>query len=264
MLDPVQISAIADVVDEAQSKGRAIPMLTNDYPGLSLDDGYAVMDKLLNRWTARGREFYGFKAGLTSRAKMVQMGVDVPCFGLMMRDTCDPEGGTIPTENLIHPRVEAEIAFVMKHDLVGPEVTHEQVYAATDYVQPAIEIIDSRFENFKFDLPSVVADNCSSARVVLGGRPRRPEELDLGALGVVLEVNGEPLAYAASGAVLGHPANVIQLLVRWLHRRGDVLKAGTVVLAGAMTEAFYIHPGDTICARFQDMGTINVQVATQR
>ena len=261
MLDAAEIGTIADIVDAAQTQGRAIPMLTHDYPGLTLDDGYAVMDELLRRWTARGREFYGWKAGLTSRAKMVQMGVDVPCFGPMMRDTCDADGGVVPTERLIHPRVEAEIAFVMKHDLAGPEVTREEIYAATDYVQPAIEIIDSRFENFKFDLPSVVADNCSSARLVMGGRARRPEELDLGALGVVLEINGEPLAYAASGAVLGHPANVIQLLVRWLHGRGEVLRAGTVVLAGAVTEAHYIHPGDTICARFQDMGTINVKVS---
>lgn len=261
MLDAATISAITDVVDAAQTSATEIPMLTIDHPSLTLDDGYAVQDELLRRWIARGREFFGYKAGLTSRAKMVQMGVDVPCFGLMMRDTCDPEGGTIPTAELIHPRVEAEIAFVMKHDLAGPDVSVDQVYAATDYVQPAIEIIDSRFKDFKFDLASVVADNCSSARLVMGGRPRRPEELDLGALGVVLEVNGEPLAYAASGAVLGHPAHVIQLLVKWLHGRGEVLKAGTVVLAGAMTEAHYIHPGDAICARFQDLGSINVKVS---
>ena len=148
----------------------------------------------------------------------------------------------------------------MKDDLAGPEVSVQQVYAATDYVQPAIEIIDSRFEKFKFDLESVVADNLSSARVVLGGRPRRPEELDLATLGVVLEINGEPQAFAASGAVLGHPAHVIQLLVSLLHSRGEVLKAGTVVLAGAMTEAFPIQSGDNVCARFQDMGTINVKV----
>lgn len=175
--------------------------------------------------------------------------------------TCDPEGGVVSTSGLIHPRVEAEIAFVMKADLAGPEVSLDEVYAATDYVQPAIEIIDSRFEKFKFDLESVVADNCSSARVVLGGRPRRPQELDLAALGVVLEINGEPLAFAASGAVLGHPAHVIQLLVALLHSRGEVLKAGTVVLAGAVTEAFPIQPGDNVCARFQDMGTINVKVS---
>jgi 2-oxo-3-hexenedioate decarboxylase len=261
MLDAQQIISITDVVDAAQTNAKPIGMITAAYPGMTIEDGYAVQDELLRRWIARGREFYGYKAGLTSRAKMVQMGVDVPAFGLMMRDTCDADGGIVPTAGLIHPRVEAEIAFVMKDELAGPEVSVEQVYAATDYVQPAIEIIDSRFENFKFDLPSVVADNCSSARVVLGGRPRRPEQLDLGALGVVLEINGEPLAYAASGAVLGHPVHVIQLLVSWLHSRGETLKAGTVVLAGAVTEAHYFKPGDTICARFQDMGTINVKVS---
>lgn len=260
MLDASQIGAITDVVEEAQDNAQTMPKITDAYPGMTIDDGYAVQAELLRRWQTRGREFYGWKAGLTSRAKMVQMGVDVPAFGMMMRDTCDPDGGVVPTEGLIHPRVEAEIAFVMKADLAGPEVSVEQVYAATDYVQPAIEIIDSRFEKFKFDLESVVADNCSSARVVLGGRPRRPGELDLATLGVVLEINGEPKAFAASGAVLGHPAHVIQMLVALLHSRGEVLRAGTVVLAGAVTEAFPIQPGDNVCARFQEMGTINVRV----
>lgn len=261
MLDQFQIAAITDLIDTAQSQARTIAKITDAYPGMTIDDGYAVQDELLRRWQAKGREFYGYKAGLTSRAKMVQMGVEVPCFGLMMRDTCDPEGGEVRTSALIHPRVEAEIAFVMSRDLSGPEVTVEQVYDATDYVQPAIEIIDSRFENFKFDLPSVVADNCSSARLVMGGRPRRPRELDLASLGTVLEINGNPVDFAASGAVLGHPATVIQLLVSWLHTRGQILKAGTVVLAGAMTAAHPIRPGDTICARYQDMGSINVRVS---
>lgn len=260
MLDANQISAITDVVDDAQTRAHTMPKITDSYPGMTIDDGYAVQAELRRRWEERGREFYGYKAGLTSRAKMVQMGVDVPAFGMMMRDTCDPDGGVVSTEGLIHPRVEAEIAFVMKADLAGPVVSIEEVYAATDYVQPAIEIIDSRFEKFKFDLESVVADNCSSARVVLGGRPRRPKELDLATLGVVLEINGEPMAYAASGAVLGHPAHVIQMLVSLLHSRGEVLKSGTVVLAGAVTEAFPIQSGDNVCARFQDMGTINVKV----
>lgn len=261
MLDAAQICTITDVVEEAQANAHTIPKITDDYPAMTIADGYAVQAALRRRWEAQGREFYGYKAGLTSRAKMLQMNVDVPAFGMMMRDTCDPDGGVVSTTGLIHPRVEAEIAFVMKDDLAGPEVSFDQIYAATDYVQPAIEIIDSRFEQFKFDLPSVVADNCSSARVVLGGRPRRPKDLDLATLGVVLEINGESKAFAASGAVLGHPAHVIQMLVALLHSRGEVLKAGTVVLAGAVTEAFPIHPGDIVCARFQDMGTINVKVS---
>jgi 2-oxo-3-hexenedioate decarboxylase len=260
MLDANTISALADIVDDAQTNAHTITKLTDAHPGMTLDDGYAVQDELLRRWEASGRQLVGLKAGLTSKAKMVQMGVDVPSFGMLMRDTCDPDGGTIPTNKLIHPRVEAEIAFVMKDELSGPELSIEQIYAATDFIQPAIEIIDSRFEKFKFDLESVVADNGSSARFVLGGRPRRPEELDLSTIGIVLQINGATVALASSGAVLGHPAHAIQMLVAWLHSRGRTLPAGSIVLTGAATEAVHIHTGDAICARYQDMGSINVRV----
>jgi len=260
MLEQAAITSIADIVDEAQTNGHTIAKITDAHPGMTIDDGYAVQDELLRRWQARGRELIGYKAGLTSRAKMVQMGVDVPSFGILMRDTCDAEGGLIPTAGLIHPRVEGEIAFIMKSELSGPDVSAQDVYDATDFVQPAIEILDSRFEKFKFDLASVVADNGSSARFVLGGRPRRPQDLDLSAIGIVLEINGEPVAFAASGAVLGHPVEAMRMLVSWLHSRGQSLPAGSVVLTGAATEALPIRSGDAICARFQDMGTINMRV----
>lgn len=260
MLDQSAITSIAEIVDEAQSNGHTIAKITDAHPGMTIDDGYGVQDELLRRWEARGRELVGYKAGLTSRAKMQQMNVDVPSFGILMRDTCLMEGGVISTAGLIHPRVEGEIAFVMKHDLSGADVSAQDVYDATDYVQPAVEILDSRFEKFKFDLASVVADNGSSCRYVLGGRPRRPQELDLSAIGIVLEINGSPVAFAASGAVLGHPVEAMRMLVSWLHSRGQVLKAGTVVLTGAATEAIAVNPGDNVCARFQDMGTINMRV----
>lgn len=260
MLDANTIEAIADIVDHAQSHRHVIDKITDAHPGMTIDDGYSVQDALLRRWEGRGRRLYGYKAGLTSRAKMIQMNVDVPSFGMLMRDTCDAEGGAIPTGGLIHPRVEAEIAFVTSADLSGAEISAEEIYAATDYVIPAIEILDSRFEKFKFDLPSVVADNGSSARFVVGGRARCPTELDLAATGVVLEINGEPMAFASSGAVLGHPVHVMQMLVSWLHSRGRILPAGSIVLTGAVTEAFPIKPGDAVCARFQDMGSINIRV----
>lgn len=260
MLDASAIGILAEIVDNAQSSATAIAKLTDLYPDMTVDDGYAVQDELLRRWTARGRQLIGLKAGLTSKAKMIQMGVDVPSFGMLMRDTCDPEGGIIATDKLIHPRVEAEIAFVMKSELRGPDVSIEQVVAATDYVQPAIEVIDSRFENFKFDLPSVIADNSSSARFVMGGRARKPQELDLATIGVVLEKNGEQVALASSGAVLGHPARAIQMLVGWLHTRGRTLPADAIILSGAATEAIPVHSGDTVCARFQDMGSISVRI----
>jgi len=248
------------VVEEAQANAHTIPKITESYPGMTVEDGYSVMFELLRRWEADGRELQGYKAGLTSRAKMVQMGVDTPGFGLLMRDTCDPDGGTVPTDGLIHPRVEAEIAFVMRDELAGPNVSINQVLDAIDFVQPAVEILDSRFEKFKFDLQSVIADNSSSARFVVGGRACRARDLDLATLGVVLEINGDPVAFAASGAVMGHPAEVIRMLVSWLHARGMTLPAGTVVLTGAVTEAFPVQQGDTICARFQDLGSINLKV----
>lgn len=260
MLDATIIEAIADTVDHAQSHRHTMDKITDAHPAMTIEDGYAVQDALLRRWAERGRSLYGYKAGLTSRAKMIQMNVDVPSFGMLMRDTCDAEGGVISTSKLIHPRVEAEIALVTAMDLGGANVSAEDVYAATDYIIPAIEILDSRFEKFKFDLPSVVADNGSAARFVVGGRARRPSEVDLAATGVVLEINGEPLAFASSGAVLGHPIEVMQMLVSWLHSRGSILPAGSIVLTGAVTEAFPIKPGDAVCARFQDMGSINIRV----
>ncbi len=261
MLEPGAAVLIAADVDHAQTHAHTMPKISDAHPGMTIDDGYDVQDALLSLWEARGRQLVGYKAGLTSRAKMVQMGVDVPSFGMLMRDTCEGEGGTLSTAGLIHPRVEAEIAFVTSADLAGPNVSSEEILAATDYVIPAIEIIDSRFEKFKFDLASVVADNGSSARFVLGGRARRPVGVDLDAVGVVLEINGEPMAFASSGAVLGHPVNVMQLLVAWLHERGRILPAGSVVLTGAVTEAFPIQLGDAVCARFQDMGSISIRIA---
>lgn len=261
MLETAQINAITDIVEEAQANGHTIAKITDAYPDMTVEDGYTVMFELLRRWQANGRELQGYKAGLTSLAKMRQMNVDTPGFGVLMRDTCDPDGGFVPTQGLIHPRAEAEIAFVMKGALSGPTVTREQVLDATDYVAAAVEILDSRFEKFKFDLQSVIADNSSSARFVVGGRARRPRDIDVTALGVILEINGEPVAFASSGAVLGDPVEVVRNLVSFLHARGQSLPAGTVVLTGAVTEAIPIKAGDAICARFQELGTINVRVS---
>jgi len=260
MLDSATIGAIATIVDDAQTNASTITKFTDDHPEMTIDDGYAVQDELLRRWEARGRQLAGLKAGLTSKAKMIQMGVHVPSFGMLMRDTCYPENSVIPMAGLIHPRVEAEIAFFTKNDLAG-DVSVEDILAATDFVQPAIEIIDSRFEKFKFDLISVIADNGSSARFVLGGRPRRPTELDLSTIGIVMERDGETVAMASSAAVLGNPVFAVQMLVSWLHERGRILPAGSIVLSGAATEAVPVEAGTAITARFQDMGSITVRFA---
>jgi len=262
MLDPAEIERIAHLVDAAQVAPHTISKLTDSYPNMTVGDGYAVQDSLLARWKARGRRLVGRKAGLTSKAKMVQMGVNEPSFGMLMDDMLDANDSVIPTARLIHPRVEAEIAFVTKKELAGAEVPIAEILEATDFVQPAIEILDSRFENFKFDLPSVVADNGSSARFVLGGRARRPRDIDLRTIGIVLEKNGEIVGIASSGAVLGHPAKSVQMLVTWLHRCGCTLPAGSIVLTGGATEAISIASGDNVTGRFQEMGTISVRIGS--
>jgi 2-oxo-3-hexenedioate decarboxylase len=255
-LDANTISALADRVQHAQDHVHTLTKLTDDHPTMTVEDGYAVQEELLRRWLARGDRLVGRKAGLTSKAKMQQMGVDVPGFGMLLASYARPENGAIEMDALLHPNIEAEIAFMTRDELRGT-VTVEQVIAATDYVIPAVEVIDSRYENFKFDLPSVIADNSSSARYVSGGRPLDPRAVDLRTIGVVIEKNGEIQALGASAAVLNHPANAIVMLVKHLADRGQSLPAGSFVMTGGITEAIPVSRGDNVIARFQDMGSIS-------
>lgn len=253
------IVRLCERVEGAQTRAYAIPKLTDEYPGMTIGDGYAVQLELRRRFLARGHKQVGWKAGLTSKAKMRQMGVDVPSIGFLTDRMARPENAAISTADLVHPRVECEVAFVMKDELKGPGCTAGAVLAATDYVLPAVEIIDSRFSGFKFDLPSVVADNGSSARFVGGGRARYAQDLDLRTLGVVLEKNGEIVAMGASAAVLGHPAEAIAMLVNILAELGESLPAGSFVMSGGITEAIAVKPGDSVIARFQELGSVSMR-----
>lgn len=253
------IVRLTDRIEAAQTGAKAIPKLTDDFPGMTLADGYAVQLELRRRWLAQGRRQAGWKAGLTSKAKMDQMGVRVPSIGFLLADMARPENSAVRTDDLVHPRAECEIAFVTKARLAGDQVTREDVLAATDFVLPAIEVIDSRFSGFKFDLPSVVADNGSSARYVAGGRARCAGDIDLSTLGVVMEKNGEAVTMGASAAVMGHPADAIALMVRVLHELGEDLPAGSFVMSGAITEAIAVKPGDNVIARYQELGSVSVR-----
>lgn len=260
-LSPQIIGELADRVLHAQDHAHTITKLTDEHPSMTIEDSYAVQDELRRRWIARGDRVIGLKAGLTSKAKMQQMGVHVPSFGILTNAMARPENGAIQIRELVHPRVEAEIAFVLKKPLSGPDCSIEQVLDATDFVIPAVEVIDSRYEKFKFDLISVIADNGSSSRYVTGGRPRDPRELDLRTIGVVIEKNGEIQAVGASAAVLNHPANAILMLLEHLHARGESLPAGSFVMTGGITEAIPVAASDSIVARFQDMGSVSFRFA---
>lgn len=253
------IVRLCERVEGAQARAYAIPKLTNEYPDMTIADSYAVQNELRRRFIEQGHKLVGWKAGLTSKAKMVQMGVDVPSIGFLTNRMARPENSAISVSDLIHPRVECEVAFVMKHELRGPNCTAEQVLASTDYVLPAVEVIDSRYSGFKFDLESVIADNSSSARFVGGGRARYVEDIDLRTLGVVIEINGEMVAMGASAAVLGHPAEAIAMVVNILAELGEVLPAGSFVMSGAITEAIAVKPGDSVVARFQELGSVSMR-----
>ncbi len=253
------IVRLCERVEGAQTRAYAIPKLTDEYPNMTIADGYAVQTELRKRFLQQGHKLVGWKAGLTSKAKMRQMGVNVPSIGFLTDRMARPENAAISTADLVHPRVECEIAFVMKQDLHGPHCTRQAVIDATDYILPAVEIIDSRFSGFKFDLQSVIADNGSSARFVGGGCPRYVDDVDLRTIGVVMEKNGEIVALGASAAVMGHPAEAIAMLVNILAELGEYLPAGSFVMSGGITEAIAVKPGDNVIARFQDLGSVSMR-----
>jgi len=258
-LDQATIAKLAEHLENAELRARDVTKITDDYPDMDWDDAYAIQYEIRRRKEARGNRTVGLKAGLTSRAKMKQMGVDTRVFGFVSDYMSCPNGGDIKTGELIHPKVEPEICFITKAPLKGPGCHVGSVLAATDFVVPAVEIIDSRYRDFKFDLKSVIADNTSASRFVIGGRMRDAAELDLRTIGVVLEKNGEIVAMAAGAAVLGHPAAAIAMLANKLVERGEQIPAGTFVMTGGVTEAIPVVAGDAINVRFKELGSVSMR-----
>ncbi len=224
---------------------------------MTYEDAYDIQWTARAAKEARGTKIVGMKMGLTSQAKMKQMGVPNPCYGYLADYFSYADSAEIKIDELIHPKVEAEIAFVLKSDLQGPGCTIADVLAATDFVMPAVEVIDSRYKDFKFDLKSVIADNSSSSRYVTGGQAKSIKGLDLKTLGVVMEINGEIVQLGAGAAVLGHPATSIAMLANMLSQRGEILKAGTYILSGAITAAVSVKKGDNVTVKFQELGTVS-------
>lgn len=258
-LDTNTLARLADLLENAELQAKDVTKITDDHPAMDWDDAYAIQDQIRQRKEARGQKTVGLKCGLTSHAKMKQMGVTTPVFGFISDYMACPEGSDIKMSELIHPKVEAEICVVTKTALRGPGCHVATVLAAIDFVVPGVEIIDSRYRDFKFDLKSVIADNTSASRFVVGGRARNADELDLRTLGVVLEKNGEIVAMAAGAAVMGHPAAAIAALANHLGARGQEIPAGSFIMTGGVTEAIAVQAGDSINVRFQDLGTVGMR-----
>ena len=255
------LEQLAKHLHACQREARDTPKITDEHPQMDFDDAYAIQDRILAAKLKGGARLSGYKAGLTSHAKMKQMGVTDPVFGFLVDEFTVPAGGEVQVSGLIHPKVEPEIAFVTRAELKGPGCNIASVLAASDVVLPGIEVIDSRYRDFKFDLKSVVADNTSASRFVVGGQAVDARSVDLRTTGVVLEKNGQVVALGAGAAVVGHPAAAVAMLVNHLGRRGKSLPAGSLVLSGGITEAVSVQAGDHVNLRVQGMGSVSLRFA---
>ncbi len=243
----------------AGERRRPIPPLTERWPGLTAEDAYRIQQHVVRARLDAGEAVVGYKVGLTSRAMQELLGVDQPDYGPILSGMVVPDGGAIAASELIQPRVEAEVAFVLGEPLQGPGLTAIDVLAATAGVAAAIEVIDSRIEDWRITLADTIADLASSARVVLAGRLLPVEGTDLRLLGCVLERNGEVVATGAGAAALGNPAQAVAWAANTLGALGVRMEPGHVVMPGALHAAVPAAAGDVFTASFDRLGPVTVR-----
>ena len=252
-------AAHAAALSGAERSRRPIEPLTDEDPGLTVADGYAIQELNVAQRLAEGRVLRGRKIGLTSRAMQTLLGVDEPDFGALLDDMFVDDGALVPVETLIQPKAEAEIAFVLGRDLAGPGVTTVDALRAIEAAIAAIEVVDSRIIDWRITIADTIADNASSARVVLGHRLVPIHRLDLRLVGMGIWHNGAVADSGAGVAALGHPARCVAWLANTLGALGSGLRAGDVVMSGALHRAFDVTEGDTISAEFDHLGSVSVR-----
>ncbi|MGD9810555.1 MAG: 2-keto-4-pentenoate hydratase [Sphingobium sp.] len=251
----IDIAAIAERLDGAQLNATATPQLSEP---LSVEDAYAVQAASMGRRYARGERRVGIKMGFTSRAKMAQMGVSEMIWGRLTDGMMVEDGDSISFARYVHPRVEPEIAFLLKDALPG-KVTMMGAAAAVAGVAPALEIIDSRYENFKFSWTDVVADNSSSSGFVVG--PWNDPGQSLANLGMLMEIDGVAKQIGSSAAILGNPLRSLVAAARLAAAAGEPLQAGDIVMAGGATAAEALAVGNHVRLSVQRLGTVEFRVA---
>jgi 2-keto-4-pentenoate hydratase len=250
------------ILQGAYELGTPVPPLSATFPGLTVDQAYDIQLDWVASQVQGGRAVRGHKVGLTSEAMQRQLGVDQPDFGHLLDGMIFDENETVPTTGLLQPRIEPELAFVLGEDLAGPGVTVESAANAVEYVFPALEVIDSRIADWRITIVDTIADNASSAAVVLGASGCRLSDVDLEQATVVLTRNGETVGTGLTGAVMGNPLHALAWLANTLGRRGQTLRAGHVVLPGSCTAAVPIGAGDVVTASFGSGGAVTAHIGT--
>lgn len=252
----VDVAKIAKTLDDAARKARAIAQ-PSDTVKMTLDEAYEIQAASIRRRLDRGEKRNGMKMGFTSRAKMIQMGIDDMIWGRLTDGMVIEDGSPISLRKYVHPRVEPEIAFLLKRPLGWP-CTAADALAAVDGVAPAMEIIDSRYKKFKFSLEDVVADNASSSGFVVGPWQRPDSNLDN--LGMILEFNGRPVQIGSSAAILGQPVRSLVSAARLTTEAGERLESGWIVMAGGATAAEALRPGVHVRNTVQGLGSVGFTV----
>ena len=261
------IARLADQLEAAEQSRTQVAQFSLAHPDMTIEDAYAVQRAWVARKIAAGRRAIGRKIGLTSRAMQRSSNISEPDFGLLLDDMLFPDGQDIPIDRFIVPRVEVELAFILKSRLTGPGCTIFDVLSATDYIVPAIEIIDARIEQVDkasgvtrkvFD---TISDNAANAGIVLGGRPIRPMDVDLRWVSALLYRNGVIEDSGVAAAVLNHPANGPAWLANKLTPYGEYLEAGEIILGGSFTAPVPARPGDSFHVDYGPVGAISVRFA---
>ncbi len=253
-------AAIARTLLDAERDRREIPRFSDHSPDLNVPTAYRAQQAFVQSKIDDGDRLVGYKLGLTSKNKQQAMGVDAPLYGRVTSSMIATYGEPIALDRFIHPRVESEIAFLLARDIQTP-ATVTSVLAATEVVFGAVDVLDSRYQDFTFTLADVVADNASAGAFYLGPIARPPAELDLRLLGCVVRVDGEVTLTAAGAAVMGHPAAAVAWLANQLAAEGETLRAGQLIFSGGVTAPVPVRPTGSVTFEFDGLGVIEIYSA---
>ncbi|KQZ61969.1 2-keto-4-pentenoate hydratase [Sphingopyxis sp. Root1497] len=254
--DTSAMQSHADALAGAYGGGAIAPIRNALKDAGTIEDAYAIQALNTDRWLNDGRHIVGAKIGLTARAVQAQLGVDQPDFGILFADMAVEDGAVIAPGRLLQPKVEAEVAFVMRRSPDINRLTTAELLSSIDYALPALEIVDSRITGWDIGIVDTIADNASSGLFVLGTTPVQVADLDLRLCGMVLEKNGEPVSFGAGAACLGHPLHALGWLARTLAKVGRPLEAGSIVLSGALGPMVDARPGDVFETRIEGVGSV--------
>ncbi len=265
MLSKEQIEIAAQRLFDAEINRVQIPALTLEYNDMTMDDAYAIQRCWVDMKIARGASIKGYKIGLTSRAMQMSVNIDQPDYGILLDDMFFDDGAQIKVDDFLDPRIEVELAFVLKKPLAGENVSIFDVYNATDYVIPSLELIAARCHRtdpesgYTRTILDTISDNAANAGIILGGRPIRPTEMDLRWAGAMLYLNGQIEETGLAAGVLGHPAKGISWVCKRFAPHGVGLEPGQVILAGSFTRPVSVKAGDTVHADYGPLGGISVK-----